>query len=151
MWMFKYVKFLLMLIKTRAHPFLILRDGIRSYICTRIFQTRSMVSWCWPLFGPHCHSVNPSEARATAGGLEDQLSSPPSVVTIGAAARRLGKVWQLKSFLGSVKQPPCVPLPHTPMGRWGQKGKGICLACKLAKTLAATFWWGVRKKRKRFL
>ncbi len=72
---------------------------------------RSMMSWLqWlqPLFGPHSLSMNPSERRATAGGLKNQLSSPPSAATIGAAARRLGKVWQLKSFQGSVKHRPAL-------------------------------------------
>lgn len=82
---------------------------------------RSMMSWRRPLFGPHSLSMNPSETRAAAGGLKNQLRSPPSAATIGAAARRLGKVWQLKSIQGSVKHRPCVPLPPTPMGRWGQR------------------------------
>lgn len=80
---------------------------------------RGMISWRWPLFGPHSLSMNPSETKATAGGLKNQPRSPPSAATIGAAARRLGKVWQLKSIQGSVNHRPCVPcLPH----QWGGGG-----------------------------
>lgn len=87
-----------------------------TYLHKDFAHIRSMTSCRWPLFGPHSLTMNPSETRATAGGLKDQLRSPPSVATIGAAARRLGKVWQLKSIQGSVKHWPCVlRLTH----QWG--------------------------------
>ena len=104
-----------------------------------------MMSWRRPLLGPHSLSVNPCETRATAGGLKNHRRSPPSAATIGAAARRLGKVWQLKSIQGSVKHRPCRSPPpgsHTLNGEvetaMAVKGKRICLGCKLAKTLALT-------------
>lgn len=109
----------------------------KDFVCIR-----SMTSRCWPLFGPRSLAMNPSETRATAGGLKDQLRSPPSVATIGAAARRLGKVWQLKSVQGLSQALALCRLAHTPIGRWRQrwpwKGKEYVLDCKLAKTLAMT-------------
>lgn len=111
---------------------------------------RSMMSWCRPLFGPHSLSMNPSETRATAGGPKNQLRSPPSAATIGAAARRLGKVWQLKSIQGSVKHRPCVPcLPH----QWGGgEGDGRerernMFGLQISQNIGYDPWWGVRKKR----
>lgn len=119
------------------------------YLHEDFAHIRSMMSWCHPLFGPHSFSMNPSEARTTAGGPKNRLRSPPSVATIGAAARRLGKVWQLKSIHGSVKHQPCVPCFTHQWEVGAEKGKGIRLGCKLAKTLAMTLgdvWLKTEKK-----
>lgn len=117
-----------------------------------------MTSCHWPLFETRSLAMNLFElgglggggrwSGTTAGGVKDQLRSRPSAATKGAAARRLGKVRQSKSILGPVK--------HRPGVQWGGGGRSgtervraAVLACKLAKTLALTPQWGVRKKKKK--
>lgn len=115
-------------------------------------HTRGMMSWLRPLFGPHSLSVNPCETRATAGGLKNQRRSPPSAATIGAAARRLGKVWQLKSIQGSVKHRPCSPHPtpaHTHQrgggDRDGREREKNMFGLQISQNIGYDPRWGVRK------
>ena len=117
-----------------------------------------MMSWRRPLLGPHSLSVNPCETRATAGGLKNHRRSPPSAATIGAAARRLGKVWQLKSIQGSVKHQPCRSPPprltHTQRGggdRNGREREKNMFGLQISQNIGSDPGWGVRKWRENFL
>lgn len=121
------------------------------YLHKDFAHIRIMMSWRRPLFGPRSLSMNPSETRATAGGLKNQPRSPPSAATIGAAARRLGKVWQLKSIQGSVKHRPCVPC-HTHQ-RGGGDGDGHerernMFGLQISQNIGHDPWLGCEKKEK---
>lgn len=110
-------------------------------------------AWCHGV--GHCLGHTPSlwthvRPGATAGGLKNQLRSPPSAATIGAAARRLGKVWQLKSIQGSVKHRPCVlRLTH----QWGggdgdgRERERNMFGLQISQNIGCDPRWGVRKKR----
>lgn len=124
------------------------------YLQEDFAHIRSMMSRRGPLFGPHSLSMNPSKTRATAGGSKNQPRSPPSAATIGAAARRLGKVWQLKSIQGSVKHRPCVScLTHQWGGgdRDGHERERNMFGLQISQNIGNDPWWGVRKRWKNFL
>lgn len=73
------------------------------------------------------------------------------MATIGAAARRLGKVWQLKSFLSSVKHPPCVPcLTHQWGGgdRDGHERERNMFGLQISQNIGCEPCQGVRKKER---
>lgn len=67
-----------------------------------------------------------------------------------SSCKAFGKSVTTKEHSQLSQTPALCPPPHTPMGRWGRrrpwKGKGICLGCKLAKTLAVTLG-GVWERR----
>ena len=126
-------------------------NGIHSfppYIreCIRILLTEdrhdvmvSAIVWCTRLAcGP----------GVTAGGLKNKPRSPPSNATIGAAARRLGKVWQPKSIQAPARCPPAWPTNEGWRRKTTLKGKEICLVCKLAKHWLWPLRVGVRKGKK---
>lgn len=112
-------------------------------------KIRSMMSWRQPLFRPRSPSMNPSEAGATAGGSKNQLRSTSLCCHNRSSCKAFGKSVTTKEHSG-LSQALVSPASNSneEVGtKIAMKEKGICLVCKLAKTLAVTHGWGVRKRR----
>lgn len=137
---------------TLVPPFPVLFHAMESHPISASGFSPIQEAWCHGV--GHCLGHTPSlwthvRPGATAGGLKNQLRSPPSAATIGAAARRLGKVWQLKSIQGSVKHRPCVlRLTH----QWGggdgdgRERERNMFGLQISQNIGCDPRWGVRKK-----
>lgn len=91
----------------------------------------------------------PIWGRGDSRRLKESAKEPSLWGHNRSSCKAFGKSVTTKEHSGLSQAPALCPLPHTPMRRWGTeiavKGRGICLGCKLATTLAVTRGGGVRK------
>lgn len=124
-------------------------DGIRAFN-----SATTLPLWkAWRNAARYCEGHTPSLiwSHPRAGQQQEAWGisprSAPSAATMGAAARRLGKVWQPKSIQGSVS----VQGAHTVTGRGSSKdmkGRGICFGLQMSQNTGIEPRQCVRKGRK---
>lgn len=120
-------------------------NGIQAYICIIVFaHIRSIVWATLPLYEPIWEQASSRRPK--------EWAEEPSLWGHNrSSCKAFGKSVTTKEHSGIIQVPAWCPLPPTPMEVETEtpvKGIGICLGCKLAKTLALTLggvWEKVEK------